>query len=58
MQWYVYLLYISYLSSKCQIGCLDIIEHQQLYLVKNNGRGLKKYSIARLQIVSDIEYNL
>lgn len=32
-QCYIYVLCTSYSISKCQIGSLDIIEHQQPYLV-------------------------
>jgi hypothetical protein len=34
MQCYNYILYISHFANKGQIGCLDIIEHQHVYLVK------------------------
>ena len=34
MQCCVYLPFILYFANKCLIGCLDIIEHQHLYLVK------------------------
>ena len=34
-QCYIYLLYLSYFTNICQIGCLDIIEQHQLYMIKN-----------------------
>ena len=30
---FVFAVCVSYITNKCQVGCLDIIEHQQLYLV-------------------------
>ena len=35
MQCYIYLLYISYFTNKCETGGLDIIEHSQIYLGKH-----------------------
>ena len=28
------IMYTSYFTSKCQLGCVDIVEHYQLYMVK------------------------
>ena len=53
-----YLLYISYLTNKCQITYLDITEHLQLYLVKNHINKKKRYSIVYLQIVSETKYHI
>ena len=33
---YIYLLYVVCFANKCQIGCLDVIEHLQLYLLKKH----------------------
>jgi hypothetical protein len=32
---------VSYRTNKCQSGCMDIIEHRQLYLVQNYINGKK-----------------
>ena len=36
--------YASYFTNKCEIAGLDIIEHEQLYMVKNSIDSEKRYS--------------